>query len=110
MSPLPPKPDAPNNRLVDAKLSGKPCVDPISSRLRPDGANIRFSEFSAPVGGAAQFVLSTFSDHIGHVLSVAANEQMLRIDARSIVTVVANKRPGGDRAVMEFVAHAVSCP
>lgn len=44
---------------------------------------------------------------VGHVVSVRTNKQMMRVNTSGDVAAMANKHPGGDRAVVNHVTDAM---
>ena len=58
--------------------------------------NVCIFQFCQWMFNSTSWISSAFALHIRHVFSVSGRKQMGRIAARSIVTVMANLKPGGN--------------
>lgn len=104
-------PDCPSDNFADhvighTVLSGEvtprnlACGVPLADR-----SDARLGQFcrSVPLSNATASLGYT----VGSIFGVGADKQMLRIDARGIVAVVADEQTGGDRSIVKFVSDSV---
>lgn len=90
---------------------------PASSIARTELGDLRIAQLRAPVAGAAALRaafgdclaarLAALRHLVGRVFSVRAKPQVIGVDAKSIITGVADAQSIGDRAVYQHPGHAV---
>lgn len=72
---------------------------------RSDFTNLRFGQLRAVA--AFTYSCAALAHHVGHVVLLAADEQMGRIYASRVIAMVTNGLPIGNRPVVEFPRDAI---
>lgn len=99
---------APHSMLTHAELPSEfPLTDP--NRIQcADCANRRLVKSRAVNIGASSLGGSSLCGHVVHVLGVAPQKEMVRVDAQGLVASVAYAHTFSDRLVRQFPRESVS--
>ena len=98
------------------KLSGQRSLGNVLVGIAPtDGGNHLFGElghamFRSDVARIMPVLRSSFESHVGHVVFVGAEEQMIRADAVADIAVMENHDPIRNGAEVEAVGKTVNQP